>query len=211
MDINKLTKDVYDPEKYRCEECTFGNVITELGTNGFNTKWGKCPDCNGTGKKQINIAEFLMRYVMRPLFRADICYENNHVMDWDEYYRHCNKSNTNKTLFECLIRNRFEDNLSQSIIAICELCGYFGVLDNIEQRYANVLYCSIGNVNIAEWILDFQLNEINLIYINIGRPGVACSCIAEAIGKLQMFCQSQNIDIEKHIEARLKYQKEREG
>jgi hypothetical protein len=209
---------------YDCPDCE-GAGIFHLTINGNGDSDGdetKCAYCKGTGKDpNKNIGELLM-LIVSELSQALKAHRKNRFAEYPELPNqkrtidieeilNClsekDKQLVESTLgyFKQNIKNTFEDKLACAFIRLFDLCGYLKV-----------------NINSKEYI-DQYLPERG-VYKNVGEEffNVAVSLrpiwkalpneniegdLSYILSRLIAFCSVYNIDIEKHIKARIEYDK----
>lgn len=186
---NAVEKGFYD-----CPEC--GGVGESFSPNHL----GACISCNGTGiDPNKNIGELLMLIVseLGEALEAHRCgrfakmeiVESNTFGEWD-----CIPD------FEKYIKDTFEDEIADVFIRLFDLCGYLGI--ELSEPGSVVVYKDNKNVGetflyICGLLSDARIERNSNFY-------------EQAVFELLLgFCQHNNIHIQKHIEAKMAYNKTR--
>lgn len=100
----------------------------------------------------------------------------------------------NHHLFEGMIKDTFGDELADTVIRICDYMGYR------RMTYPNEYYESFTRKQ-PENRIGFLCNTIALRILN--------NCFDECLYYIKRYCEINGIPLEKHIEAKLKYNKSR--
>ena len=195
VNIPKLIKEAHDNAVergfYVCPECA------------AKGKWNlNCPICNG---KYIdpnrNIGELLM-LIVSELGEALEAHRCGKVAGMDSYEYdtiQAGEEDTNKA-FRNYIKDTFEDELADVFIRLFDLCGYLGIKpDCVNWEYSfKSSNIATSFLIITEKICNFreyyELNDLDIDYVFI-----------ELIG----FTNGFNIPIEKHIKAKMAYNRTR--
>jgi NTP pyrophosphatase (non-canonical NTP hydrolase) len=155
-----------------------------------------CTNCAATGKDpNKNIGELLMLIVCEIAEAVEAhrnnCYADGDLDDWDfngQYF---------SAWYEKHHKNTYTDELADVFIRLFDLCGYLGInKDCIHSKQY-----SFGD-NIAE-----ELLFVTRILSDTDCKSYLELTITEAISRMIHFCQHHNIPIEKHIEAKISYNK----
>lgn len=232
MDINKLIKECYENavEKgfYNCSgckgiglyyqkypDCKNCEAVQECG--GANQEYccisSVCDFCNGTKINQNkNIPELLM-LVITEIGRAADCFHNKYFSNWKLYHIEESKykndgldvgiiSDYHKDfIYDSCIKNSFEDKIADVFIRIFELCGYLKLEIKIDPHHNNlrvdkIFECSDLLLFIVRVIADIQRSTTDI------KNNIEC-----AFSYLFDIVKKYNIDIEKHIDAKMAYSK----
>lgn len=212
--IKRFIKDAHDNaiEKgfYDCPECKGSG--DDLCCGGpFD-----CGVCNGTGIDQNkNIGELLMLIVseLGEALEAHRCgrfadnKELDHILNSFEEYHDNGSVMQIAGRYSTQIKDTFEDKIADVFIRLFDLCGYYN-LDTPEIDH-----------EISE--IDHEISEIG-IDINIGESLLIitefCCYMAKdgglsdmdiVLSSLSDMCERLNIPIEKHISAKMAYNKTR--
>jgi NTP pyrophosphatase (non-canonical NTP hydrolase) len=156
-----------------------------------------CSECNGSGiKKNKNIGELLM-LIVSELGEALEAHRNNRFSDWDRFER---IGENRIKYFESDIKDTFEDEIADVFLRIFDLCGYLKI-----EPVLPSLITTDNTTNIAEklFFITIALSETNYIGVSI------LSNISDSIQLLQNLCDDLQIPIEKHILAKMAYNKTR--
>lgn len=215
MNINKLIKEAHDNavEKgfYDCGECGgLGSIIEEGYAIEADVNEITCEHCNGTGIDQNkNIPELLM-LVITEISEAVEALREKRFAVWKTYDNHnkifnsdcgIERNRSKQVIFEKYIKDTFEDEIADVFIRLFDLCGYLGI--DIEKEIPDAII-KVETDNMMYCLLDITERIIN-IYPEDGRESV----IGYTIAALLAFCNHNNIDIEKHITAKMQYNKTR--
>lgn len=211
--INQKIKESYENEVekwfYGCD-CVNGNICIDTGSNDLNSKWIKCTKCNGTGIYR-NIDKLLMLIITK-LSKAVKAYGENKFSDFENYLNFKNKAGNTvesfKEAYEKYIKDTFENELANTFIRLFYLCGYLKIgnilIDTFQYLKKDICLPKVDNV--FESILSIcsavcMANEENEIKRNAG--------IVTLFTALYYFCKALNIDIKKHIDLKMEYNKTR--
>ena len=204
MDLNKLIKEAHanaiEKGFYECHEC--GGV----GEVRDNFQGCDCHNCNGTGIDQNkNIPELLM-LVITEISEAVEALRCEKFADWESYNTWIKEpeSYLPTNTFELYIKDTFEDEIADVFIRLADLCGYLGV-EIDENEYAGGVDCAKNKVealfDIVEMIVGLK-KVIRSIPVKT-RPIM----FLDIFNQINFFCERNKIDIEKHIEAKMQYNK----
>ena len=195
MNIEKYIKEAGENVNYDCGYCNgHGRLpITPSGELPHDHD-RDCNRCNGTGKTPPNISDMLCD-VIEALMDARRAHKKGEFATWS-YYDVC-KISIEKITFENWIKGTYEDHLTDAFIRLFELCGY---LEIKPEDYPHSTYCpedaTEGLLDIAGMAYSFK-SENNHPWRSI--------VIKDIFDHMEFFCDHHNIPIEKHIEAKLKY------
>jgi len=206
MDLNKLIKDAHENaiEKgfYECPEC-------DMAVVGY-----KCERCNNTGiDPNKNIPELLMLVITEISEAVEALKCGKHIFENDfyknvdvfEFIKNDDKQKQS-LLFEINIKDTFEDEIADVFIRLADLCGYLGI-EIDENEYAGGVDCAKNKVealfDIVEMIVGLK-KVIRSIPVKT-RPIM----FLDIFNQINFFCERNKIDIEKHIEEKMQYNKTR--
>jgi NTP pyrophosphatase (non-canonical NTP hydrolase) len=164
---------------------------------------GKCPNCNGTGKDpNRNIGELLM-LIVSELSEALEAHRKGIFVncDIDDYIDFSKKYFI--PWFEKHIKDTFEDEIADVFIRLFDLCGYLEIKDLIISTAYSELSLS---KNIGEHL--FKINTF-ICYSLEDNKSIDLDNISIVVSSLFALCHRLNIDIEKHIKAKMEYNKTR--
>ena len=200
--IKEAHQNAVDHGFYECPECNgaggiqIGDPLSEFANEGYG-----CQNCSGTGiDPNKNIGELLMLIVseLGEVLEAHrkgkfSAWESLDRLDWGnpDYPM----LDVHKSIFNSDIKNTREDKIADVFIQLFDLCGYYGwplslpdgplVSDRNYSNMANSLYL------ITKDVVSDNFNIFNLFY------------------SLICFCNYYGIPIQKHIEAKIYYNKTR--
>lgn len=180
----------------------------------------KCKYCNGTGKDpNKNIGELLM-LIVSELGEALEAHRCGKFTKWDLYNSAISKKGVRygakqefleqrrTEIFEMIVKDTFEDEIADVFIRLFDFCGYLRIEPN-------------------GWVLENKIAKADSATGNIGATflhicgGLFCLSngrwrkeytdlsVGVTIARLLVFCQHHNIPIQKHIEAKMAYNKTR--
>lgn len=222
MDIKKLIEEIHADAIakgwYECPECENKSGLPRNKKNinrGYSVK-ETCGTCHGTGiDPNRNIGEMLM-LIVSELGEALEAHRCGKFADWAAYHNLCSTTNKvtgdkadtvfNSSAFSIYIKDSFEDEIADVYIRLLDLCGYLGiepdkeVLTSVPKIQENVAQCllrlsyEISSMDNNGQYMNGYLNENNYGYI---------------FAYLREFCFKHDIPIEKHIEAKMAYNKTR--
>ena len=205
MDIKKYIKECHaiaiSKGFYDCPEC--GQYPSN--SPSYETLGKSCNICNNTGINQNrNIGEILM-LIVSELSEALEVHRNNKFANMIDFniVRTKEWTRLNSKLFENHIKDTFEDELADVFIRLFDLCGYL----KIEKLWFSMKYnnCYKGN-NIAEWL--FHINRsLWTIYKYHTNKTNSEQAMSNTVKYLIYLCEYLNIPIEKHIQAKMAYNK----
>lgn len=205
MNINELSKESHEiaVEKgfYDCPECEGdGEIIVK------EQDWDTCESCNGTGIDQNkNIPELLMLVITEigeavESLRCGKFTEPRHVKNFIKKYDQFIDEDAKIDYFDKCIKDTFEDEIADVFIRLFDLCGYLGIESN-GKTYTKFILPE----NISEQLFNIT-KGICLLPTNLS---LFKSDNLHIISDLKHFCEHNNIDIEKHIAAKMEYNKSR--
>ena len=116
--------------------------------------------------------------------------------------------------FENQIKDTFEDELADVFIRLFDLCGYLIESEHniiIENCFAVAKSKKIENKNVGSWMFDFITYNLKMTKFEISQDWIPAGALGETLGLLFSFCQSLNIPIEKHIKAKMAYNRTRKN
>lgn len=202
--------------------------ITELIKEAHETACDKgfydCPECNGTESieghdccggtnynQNKNIGELLM-LIVSELGEALEAHRSGRFADWEAFTASKGQDNyfdfsepDNIMDFEILIKDTFEDEIADVFIRLFNLCGYLGIeIDSIPDWENNPF--DIDNVGSQLFYIDKKLHKIE---DSFGTSDETYR-IKQTLYALDYFSTLHNIPIEKHITAKMAYNKTRE-
>jgi NTP pyrophosphatase (non-canonical NTP hydrolase) len=218
MDIGKLIKEHHEAmvEKgfYTCPECGGDGEIYHClcdlkKTRGCDYCGDEdkeiCTTCDGTGKDQNkNIGELLMLIVSElgealEAHRKGVYAVKSQIVNITDYPQKADKEAAT-VQFERFIKDTFEDEIADVFLRLFDLCGYLGILP--EKEYKSKL---VFGENVAE-----NLGKISSLVLRGDGPGVIKqSWSSFVLSSLLRFSDIMNISIEKHILAKMAYNKTR--
>lgn len=206
LNIQELIKEAHqnaiDHGFYDCPECKTGYVKTEENHTGLKP----CEYCNGTGiDTNKNIGELLMLIVSELGEALEAHRKNKTCTNYIINDLIKQKENIQEfrwiSLFEHHIKDTFEDEIADVFIRLFDLCGYLEI-DNLKNIgvFGNLVNIGESLLLIAGSLYNFHQNW--LISKNANDLHVS-------FGSLLWLCDKINIPIEKHIEAKMAYNKTR--
>jgi len=209
MDINKLIKECHENavEKgfYDCPECggdCTGRLCVNCRIYGKEKCNGytECPHCKGTGIDQNkNISELLM-FAIVEISKAVEALINGKLSDWSKDINIDCKS-WNMVYIETYIKDTFEDKITDVFIRLFELCGYLGIEIDDVNRHNDL---GVGKLFDFPDLLLFVVRVISEIQSSETDKKNNIEC---AFSYLFDVVKKYNIDIEKHIDAKIAYNK----
>ena len=199
MNIKKYIKEAHENavEKgfYTCQECG-GD-----GLRLYNPLDPMCGNCEGTGiDPNKNIGELLMIIV------ADL---GKAFTLWNDKISEYHLKNT-----KCagLLYLEFKEKLADVFIRLFDLAGYMIEPENYDIAVDNIDNFMVDLYeadNFGEWMFRYIKYNISEIADGDDANYVPAGAIGRAIAALMRFCDKNNIPIEKHIEAKISYNKTR--
>ena len=202
MNIAELIKESHDNAVergfYDCPNCSEPVEDDPLATTLLRQN---CPVCNGSGiDPNKNIGELLM-LIVSELGEALEAHRCGKVAGMDSYEYdtiQAGEEDTNKA-FRNYIKDTFEDELADVFIRLFDLCGYLGIEPTKDQKCMDFSNWNTGEAlcYITEQIVKLRGCEKNKFYYDV------------IIYCLLGFCQTHKIPIEKHIKAKMAYNRTR--
>ncbi len=205
MDIKKYIKECHDiaisKGFYECPDCKKNHTAKVDGIRDVTFINKYCPECLGTGINQNrNIGEILM-LIVSELSEALEVHRNNKFANMIDFniVRTEEWTRLNSKLFENHIKDTFEDELADVFIRLFDLCGYLKIDENIILPKENTWFITH---NVAEILFKIVKNVIH-----IDNSLIPYMDIYRVIRDLYGLCLKLNIPIEKHIIAKMEYNK----
>ncbi len=194
MNLEKLIKECY---------------LTAVEKGHYNCSYGKsidCLICSGTGIYKY-IPDLIAAIAGEVIGEAQEAYRLKRFAPTDSI-REQILYKFDETTFETYFKDSFEDEISDSIIALCSLAGYCqSKIEDVEQGYNKIMSeKSIDVTTVPSWLFNFVVTD--LVYI-VSNKKVDASKIGLCIGELVRFAKFNNIEIEKHIQLKMEYNKTR--
>lgn len=195
--INNLIKECHEIAVsrgfYDCPECEGeGENWTHDKEVGFSEP---CESCHGTGKDpNRNIGELLM-LIVSELGEALEAHRKNKFATFNNYEKLLNRSpGLQNRLFEVNIKDTFEDKIANVFIRLFDLCGYLGI-----KPINNGWDGKLNNVGEKLFIIQSYLFNFHQERL-FNKTTVDIDCF---FAGMIWFCNRLNIDIEKHIKAKM--------
>jgi NTP pyrophosphatase (non-canonical NTP hydrolase) len=163
-----------------------------------------------------NIGELLM-LIVSELGEALEAHRNNKFADWKAYEMLIdihNKKAWNRDdfkienaqyYFESKIKDTFEDEIADVFIRLFDLCGY---LDYGGSEKSPIYYNWSTQKEWTDNIGD-NLRKICKIILDVEPNYIGPSYFSACLSYLNFFCNHHNIPIEKHIKAKMAYNRTR--
>lgn len=104
-------------------------------------------------------------------------------------------------LFETAYKDTFQDEIADVLLRLCDLCGYL-----------KLTILPMSEFNLIKWKSDNisqQIKQITKIITNIDEDYISNFYVSVLYEVLMVFCQKHSIDIEKHVVAKITYNKTR--
>lgn len=166
-----------------------------------------CVECNGTGKANKNIGELLMLVVselgeaLEAHRKSRFC-SKDRIIFYDENIETMIKNDSEIAYFSNFIKDTFEDELADVCIRLLDMCGYLKITP-VDFPHGVTLSENVGEslLEITHLVCNFQENN-NHSWRN--------ESMFEILHYIQCLCRDLNIDLEKHIELKMKYNATRE-
>ncbi len=228
MDIKKYIKECHaiaiSKGFYDCPECKKNHTAKVDGIRDVTFINKYCPECLGTGINQNrNIGELLM-LIVSELSEALESHRKNRFADWKEYkyqlscvLKYERKDNKlvdvsdqlreqkKYSIFAAVIKDTFEDELADVFIRLFDLCGYLKI--EIEKHE---IICKIDNIPEYLLLICGELYDAHQCYYSNGADkNYIKPDISSAFSYLKKLTEYLNIPIEKHIIAKMEYNKTR--
>lgn len=196
MKINELIKQAHEAaiEKgfYDCPECEGKGYFEPVDNDGY--PGGNCTSCNGTGKADRNIGELLM-LVVSELGEALEAHRKNNLYGNLEY----------PDVITSTYLNCFEIEIADAFIRLFDLCGYLELDIEIEKTDYNC-FDNVGE-ELFVWVAAITALPM---YKDLTYENKSKTLLSWLFRRMERFCIINNIDIEKHIAAKMTYNKTRE-
>ena len=218
MNIKQLCKEAHENtvEKgfYDCRICDgYGEFKKEFGIIE------KCHHCENGKDPNINIGEKLM-LIVSELGEALEAHRNNKYADWDTYnsdvelslndympdYQKKHIKDIENGCFKEFIKDSFEDEIADVFIRLFELCGYLGIKFELNDCLKYSSFKPSDNIGETLFFITEYVINITIMVSPKSRNKQAFMAV---IGALYRTCQKLNIPIEKHIQAKMAYNKTR--
>lgn len=157
--------------------------------------------------EKLNVPERLAG-VLTEVGEAISAFEDNCFAEIDRYEKAAQDCYGNNILYQDLIHNTFEDEIADIILRLASLAGKLNIqeYEQLHTSFQNHLQQKVKNV--PEWLFHFSTRLENIHIIHQLRTDTS-GAFGLLFGKLWGFCEKQNIDIEKHISAKMIYNKTR--
>lgn len=111
--------------------------------------------------------------------------------------------------FETHIKDTFEDELADALIRMCDFCGGY----EIPLKYDDQMIIFMTSVkleeNVGSQLLDMT-EQITFLNKNLDRRTFETEFCYRFVAMLLAFCKKLEIDIERHVELKMKYNATRE-
>ena len=204
MNINELIKKAHENAVqkgfYDCHACVENP---------------ECPLCKGTGVNHNKNIDELLMLIVSELGEALEAHRKDRFSKFDlsvpfigsvTVDKLLNGLNSNlsgaNTYFEEHIKDTFEDELADVAIRLFDLCGYL----NIEPvDFPHGVDCP---ENVGEGLLE--ITSLICEFKEDNNHSWRNEKMYEIIDYLKFFCETHNIDLEKYIELKMKYNETRE-
>jgi NTP pyrophosphatase (non-canonical NTP hydrolase) len=207
LDIPKLIKehhqDMVDKGFYsECPSCVLGYIMPK---NKEDRK-KPCKCCNDTGVRQDkNIGELLM-LIVSELGEALEAHRNDRFSDKKDIEAMCHNigvfdSGIWISTFESQIKDTFEDEIADVFLRLFDLCGYLGIEDL--ENFG--LFGGLKNVAESLLMITTEVCILHQDYLISKKTKNLNSIYRE----LLWLCKELRIPIEKHIIAKMAYNKTR--
>jgi NTP pyrophosphatase (non-canonical NTP hydrolase) len=205
MNIKKYIKEAHENavEKgfYTCPECGGYSKGEKPDING---EMISCSTCNSTGKHK-NIGELLM-LIVSELSEALEADRKHHYADLSQLEKHKLKFPF-KEIFENSIKNSFEDEIADVFIRLFDLCGYLEI--KLKKTTGAFLEQLTNKKTIGSEFLFVIKNYIpNEVYCKSNNENTECY-LSHFYSSMLHLCKKHNIDIKKHIDAKMAYNRTR--
>ena len=202
MKISELIKEAHENaiEKgfYECRDCEGKKYI---GRGSHFVK--ECPECNGTGIDQNkNIPEMLMLIIseISEAVEALRCgkFTNCDIEDYSDFDKE-----SYPRWFERHIKDTFEDEIADFYIRLFDLCGYLEI-EYVGNSLPLIKFDKVKNITHQLFYIAKRIMMLDCKYLSCRQNE-----ISDIFNNLDLFCEHNNIDIEKHIKAKMEYNKTR--
>ncbi len=119
--------------------------------------------------------------------------------------------NLYKSYFVSGVKDSFEDELADVFIRLFNLCGHYVDpmnYDVVEKNFNRNR--AVGDMEVSEMLFRFQVTHLKQIFMDLSKGLVPAGELGFAMKGLYLYCEKLNIPIEKHIKAKMEYNKTRE-
>jgi NTP pyrophosphatase (non-canonical NTP hydrolase) len=213
MNIPRLIKEHHQAMKdkgfHDCPECKGKGSYWPEGTREINKFGGtpppKCKDCEGSGiNTNKNIGEMLM-LIVSELGEALEAHRCGRFAELDKY-----EKSVLPTAYRAYMYGSFEEEIADVFLRLFDLCGYlkwtvepFGGKELSKKRFEN-----IGSFfMVITGKLHYAYEQI--VYLRDFEETNPIGSLEQILGFLLTFCDHHSIPIEKHIIAKMAYNKTR--
>lgn len=219
--VNKYIKDAHENAKnhgfYDCPECEGRGEVGGITSTSPCGETFVCDDCNGTGKDpNKNIGELLM-LIVSELGEALEAHRTNDFTDiakFDFYLKNEFTDIDEKNYaFEEYVKDSFEDKIADVFIRLFDLCGYLDISDKALEIIAHqfnhptkLWERDSNNIGSELFSIDSALHYFAKEYQNEEENNNGLTLVFR---KAWNFCFFHKIQIQKHIEAKMAYNKTR--
>lgn len=162
-----------------------------------------CDNCKGTGiDHKVNIGEVLAMIAGELVGEALEAHRCGKMAEWpivcgSNNFKDSESNYLDPLYFKMFLKDTFEDEISDAFIRLLNFCGYKGL--NPDPEYCR---CIEFTDNTAE-----NLGKLSHVVLSYGtQPENWASYI---LTSLIAFCKIHNTDIEKHIKAKMAYNRTR--
>jgi NTP pyrophosphatase (non-canonical NTP hydrolase) len=203
MNINELCKRAHDNAVskgfYDCPHCN-NRSLKGAGNITLVVK-EICSECNGTGKAKKDIEELLMLIISECGEALEADRKNYHSNNGYLEVIESIKTDIFNQEFEKYIKDTFEDELADICIRLFDMCGYLNIepedwIDPGKTTYSKI---SLFLYDMCDYMTDIK--RCNKHKIN--------QLMGIILSEMFDFCKDFKIDIEKHIELKMKYNETR--
>lgn len=159
--------------------------------------------------EKLNVPERLAG-VLTEVGEAISAWEDNDMSDWKLFDMAWDGTTGSHSWLGCFttIKDTFEDEIADIILRLASLAGKLDIqeYEQLHISFQNHLQQKVKNV--PEWLFHFSTRLENIHIVHQLRADTS-GAFGLLFGKLWGFCEKQNIDIEKHISAKMIYNKTR--
>jgi len=192
---------------YKCPECLGnGYIIHEYDRPGGipGRRNVTCKVCGGSKIDPNKNIGALLCDVVEELMDAKRAFREGRVADWERYDKLSRE-------YEVGIKNTPGDKLASAFIRLLSTCGYIGLTPQVFPDLEMECFENIGQE--LSWISWPLLNQPGFIeyYEQTDDLSKELRDLGLVIKRMETFCIKHNIPIEKHIEAKLAYRRQRES
>lgn len=196
--------DCKDHDEY-CKNCKYfdGCNYEDKEPAGSCDEW-ECLSCDGKNiSRNKNIGELLMLIVSK-LGQALEAHRCGLFADWNLFEEYCDGAASGEQThqFECQLKDTFEDKIADVFIQLFGFCGYLGIEDLYFSDETNVNHKNIGNLLLR--CTTFICNIFHVYTWDKKRLNIE---ISRTINYLSWLCEIWEIPIEKHVKAKMAYNK----